>query len=79
MFNSVGATIIDGNHYDFGSFSLLQSITKLNPSYHFFGHVHEGNHNPSVLNFTTLYNCSLKNEEYEPVYKPTVVEIPDKI
>ena len=79
LFNSVGATVVKGKHYDFGSFNLLQAITKSKPLYHFFGHVHEGNHNPSVYDSTTLYNCSLKNEDYNVAFKPVSLEIPDRI
>ena len=79
LFNSVGATIVDNQHYDFGSFNLLQAITRAKPLYHFFGHVHEGNHNPSKYDSTTLYNCALKNEEYNVAFKPVVVDLPNRV
>lgn len=72
MFNSVGATMIENTPLELGSFELLQSLTKANPTYHFFGHVHEGNHNPSVYCNTTLYNCSLKNEDYQIAFNPQI-------
>ena len=78
LFNSVGATIVENTPIELGSFDLLQAITKVNPSYHFFGHVHGGNHNPSKYNNSMLYNCALKNEDYEIAFRPQIVYVPDK-
>lgn len=68
------------NIVDFGSYSLLCAVKKSKPKLHFCGHIHEGNHEPQQLvhsenSVTTIINVSIKNEEYQPFYKQTVIDI----
>lgn len=64
---------------DFGSTELLDRILAIKPKLVFCGHVHGGNHTPQIINHldnteTKLYNCSLKNEEYELDFSPQIVD-----
>lgn len=63
----------------FGSKALYDAVCKVRPKYHFFGHVHTGEHSPYVLvnedgSATRGYNVSRLDEAYEVAYEPTIVE-----
>ncbi len=65
---------------DFGSVTLMNRILEIKPKLVFCGHIHAGDHTPQIITHsngteTKLYNCSLKNEEYNIAYKPQIVEI----
>jgi Icc-related predicted phosphoesterase len=61
-----------------GSLTLLNEIqNRIKPSYHLFGHIHEGygTYNDGV---TTYINCSILNVDYMPVNSPVVFYLPRK-
>lgn len=60
---------------DYGCKELADAINYLNPKYHFFGHVHSGDHNISIHNNTKLANVSLKDENYHITYEPLILNI----
>ena len=64
---------------DFGSTVLMDRILEIKPKLVFCGHIHSGDHTPQIITHadnteTKLYNCSLKNEEYNVAFKPQIVE-----
>lgn len=64
----------NGEHI--GNKELLRAILDKYPSYHFCGHLHSCTHDKVIINWlTTHYNVSLKDESYNPVYKPLYLEI----
>ena len=60
---------------NFGSYSLLKVIEEKQPKYVFCGHIHSGNHEKTIFDNTTIYNTSLKNEDYMIAYLPLTIEI----
>lgn len=59
-----------------GSVSLRNKVLSLpNLSNCFFGHIHEMGGKMFDSSSAKFYNCSIMNEEYEPVNKPTHIEI----
>ena len=64
---------------ELGSIALADKIREVQPRLVFCGHIHSGNHHPVTLNFknksTTLYNVSIKDEDYVVNYPITRVEI----
>ena len=80
LYNGLGSIEVDEVHKEFGSYDLMEAIQKRKPKYVFCGHIHEGNHEKQVYHhidgkITEMYNCSIKNEEYNVAYKPVVIEI----
>lgn len=63
----------NGDHI--GNKMLLEAINNRHPRYQFNGHLHSCSHEPIDINGTTHYNVSLKDENYQPVYKPLYLEI----
>ena len=64
----------NGEHI--GNKMLLEAINKRCPRYQFNGHLHSCDHNEIIINKKTVhYNVSLKDESYQPVYKPLYLEI----
>jgi len=57
-----------------GSKSLAESLKRIKPIYHIFGHNHDG-YGTSMFQNTTFVNCSLVNEDYDMVNKPIVIEV----
>ena len=55
---------------------LVREIYKKHPKYHLFGHIHEcyGNHYDEEIN-TKFINCSVLDERYNFVNKPTIIDI----
>lgn len=75
-FNNVGTSDFDSRWArNFGSYALLKVIEEHQPKYVFCGHIHSGNHEKSVLDNTTIYNTSIKNEQYRVTYEPLIIEI----
>lgn len=58
-----------------GCEELAKRIKELkNLKYHIFGHIHDGYGNKKEGK-TTFVNCSICTEDYEPINKPTVIDI----
>lgn len=62
----------NGDHI--GSKPLRDAVIEKKPKYMLHGHLHSTNHNEEVLNETKVYNVSLLDERYEPIYQPLVIE-----
>lgn len=62
-----------GDHI--GNKPLAKVIIEKRPRFQFNGHLHSCDHNLIEIGDTHHYNVSLKNERYEPVYKPLYVEV----
>lgn len=60
---------------NFGSYELTCAILNSNVKYNFCGHIHSGDHNRNMLGNTEIYNVSLKDENYEPIYDPLYLNI----
>ena len=63
----------NGEHI--GSTALRDAIIEKNPKYNIHGHLHSSNHDCEMLNNTQVYNVSVKNEHYRPVYQPLYLNI----
>lgn len=62
-------------HEHLGNEPLRDIIEVIKPQYCFHGHLHSSNHKCEMLNETKVYNCSILNENYNPVYKPLYIKI----
>lgn len=58
-----------------GNKPLAKAILQKRPRFQFNGHLHSCDHNLIEIGETKHYNVSIKNEKYEPVYDPLVVEV----
>lgn len=63
----------DGNHI--GNKILKEAIENKQPKYLFTGHLHSTSHDCVEIGITKRYNVSIKDEKYNPVYKPLYLEI----
>lgn len=63
---------VKGDNYPLGSVSLLSRIIQVKPKIHIFGHVHTGK-KYREWNGTKFYNVSVLDENYEPSFKPTII------
>lgn len=63
----------DGSHI--GNKSLAKAVLEKQPKYMFTAHLHSTDHSCVEIGITKRYNVALKNENYEPVYKPLYIEI----
>lgn len=63
----------DGSHI--GNKPLLGTILKRQPNYLFCGHLHSTTHDCIEIGKTKRYNVSIKDERYDPVYDPLILEI----
>lgn len=64
---------------------LRSTIERIQPRLHIFGHIHEGYGHEVMLHtgdatngddrYTHIYNVAIMNEDYEPVNKPTEIEL----
>lgn len=61
-----------------GCSDLLAAVTRIKPSLHVFGHIHEG-YGTMTKNETLFVNASIMNEKYKPINKPVVVDLNKKI
>lgn len=57
-----------GRVEEFGCVELQDAIEKKKPKLAIFGHIHSGNHVPSVHNGTMYCNVSVLDEDYKPSY-----------
>jgi Icc-related predicted phosphoesterase len=61
---------------DFGSRRLANVIKELpNLRYAFCGHIHDGDHKPTLINHTVCINSSILNDDYEYTYEPITVDV----
>lgn len=79
-FDNVGTVVRYGKRYIFGSIQLLCTLTNIKPSYHFCGHIHEGDHSENILEYrdksiTHIYNCAVKNEDYNLYFPNQIIDI----
>lgn len=59
-----------------GCMNLRNTIIKVRPKVHIFGHIHEGaGGKTSELQFTQFYNVSIMNEKLKPTHECTMFEI----
>lgn len=63
----------DGSHI--GNKPLVEAVLKKQPRYMFTAHLHTATHECVEINNTKRYNVSIKDEQYNPVYDPLVIEI----
>lgn len=63
----------DGSHI--GNIPLAKAIEEKQPKYQFNGHLHSCEHSPIMIGNTKHYNCSIKDEQYNPVYEPLYLDI----
>lgn len=65
---------------NYGSFALANRMTELpNLKLNFCGHVHTGTHGGVKHGNCTIYNVSIKNEDYDNVYNQTYVDTEELI
>ena len=58
-----------------GNKPLREAILRTAPKYVFHGHLHSCNHEFEELGDSKVVNCSIKDEFYNPVYKPLYINI----
>lgn len=63
----------DGSHI--GNIPLAKAIEEKQPKYQFNGHLHSCEHSLIMIGNTKHYNCSIKDEQYNPVYEPLYLDI----
>lgn len=63
----------DSSHI--GNQPLSKAILEKQPKYLFCGHLHSTTHNCVEIGETKRYNVSIKDERYDPVYDPLVLDI----
>lgn len=63
----------DGSHI--GNIPLAKAIKEKQPKYQFNGHLHSCEHSLIMIDNTKHYNCSIKDERYNPVYEPLYLDI----
>lgn len=63
----------DGTHI--GNKPLAKAVLEKQPRYMFTAHLHTCTHECVEIGETKRYNVSIKNERYEPVYDPLILEI----
>lgn len=66
-----------GTYYEkhVGGHELKDAIMEKRPRYVVHGHIHTSNHEREVIGVSDIYNTSLVNEQYEPVFKPLYLYI----
>lgn len=60
---------------NYGSEALSEAVMNRDITWNLCGHVHSGNHVPTLLDGTNFVNVSIKNEGYEVAYEPFVFTI----
>lgn len=61
---------------EFGSKRLAEVIRNLpNLRYAFCGHIHDGDHNPTLVNHTVCINSAILDDNYDYAYEPVMVDI----
>jgi Icc-related predicted phosphoesterase len=59
---------------NYGDCILLQTVLKIQPKYHLFGHIHDA-YGIEKIDNTTFVNAAILNQHYELAYKPVLLEI----
>jgi len=62
------------NNISYGCMDLLQTVLKISPRYHFFGHIHDA-YGVDKTNATTFVNGALLNEAYHLTNEPFVFDL----
>ena len=62
------------SHDHIGNKPLRDAIINKKPKYVIHGHLHSSAHAEELLEESKVYNVSLLNENYEPIYEPLVIE-----
>jgi len=57
-----------------GCEELIVAIERTKPRVHVFGHIH-GGYGTTANQYTTFYNASLCNEQYDPINQPWVIDL----
>ena len=60
---------------DAGNKVLEKFVRERKPKYYFCGHIHEGNHQITEIDGTTMANVSLLNDYYEMFHEPVYLDI----
>lgn len=63
----------DGSHI--GNKPLTKAVLEKQPKYMFTAHLHSCAHKCVKIDKTERYNVSIKDERYDPVYDPLIIEI----
>ena len=67
--------VVWNNGEHIGNKPLAKAILDKQPKYQFNGHLHSCDHSLIEIGDTKHYNVSIKNEKYDPVYDPLIIEI----
>jgi Icc-related predicted phosphoesterase len=59
---------------NYGDCILLQTVLKIHPKYHLFGHIHDA-YGIEKIDNTTFVNAAILNEDYELAYNPVLLKI----
>lgn len=63
------------NQRHIGNPPLRDAILSKNPKIVLHGHLHSSNHEEEILGKSRVYNVSIKNESYNCVYNPLILEL----
>lgn len=63
----------DGSHI--GNKELTKAVLKKQPKYMFTAHLHTCTHECVEIGETKRYNVSIKDEKYDPVYDPLIIDV----
>lgn len=58
-----------------GNVPLTKAVLEKQPKVMLTGHLHSTDHNCVMIENTMRYNVSLKDERYDPIYEPLIIEI----
>lgn len=58
-----------------GNKPLVKAIIEKRPRFQFNGHLHSCDHKLIEIGETKHYNVSIKDEHYDPIYNPLIIEI----
>lgn len=58
-----------------GNIPLRHMILNKNPKYVLHGHLHTSSHNEEILGISKVYNVSIKDERYNTVYEPLILNM----
>lgn len=76
-----GDIILDPDKYteqSIGCVPLTEAVLEKQPKNLFVGHLHTTSHNRIKIGNTNRYNVSVKDEKYQMVFDPLVIELQDK-
>lgn len=72
MYDVVHPKTRNGRHL--GSAALLYEVDRKKPKCVICGHIHSGDHTPTMVCKSFVVNVSLLDESYSPAYPPTVIK-----